>query len=77
MTAGKREGTGFGQAAEPVKLDFATLMAEYAATPGLVADKLKAVLELVAAATSDESTRGIVFAYDEAQNLADSPADPA
>jgi hypothetical protein len=66
---------GFEQQSEPVTLDYPTLVKVYAATPGLVADKLKAVLELVAEATADETRRGIVFAYDEAQNLADSSAD--
>lgn len=66
---------GFEQQSEPVTLDYPTLVKVYAATPGLAADKLKAVLELVAEATADGTGRGIVFAYDEAQNLADSSAD--
>ena len=53
-----------------VKLDFATLNAIYSSTPGLVSDKLKAVLELVWAVIKGHA-KGIVFAYDEAQNLAD------
>jgi hypothetical protein len=66
---------GFEQQSEPAMLDYHTLVKVYTATPGLVADKLKAVLELVAEATAGQARRGIVFAYDEAQNLADSPAD--
>jgi hypothetical protein len=57
------------------KLDYTTLIDIFGNTPGLVADKLKAVLEIVATACERESARGVVFAYDEAQNLADSPAD--
>ncbi|MDQ3329213.1 MAG: ATP-binding protein [Planctomycetota bacterium] len=52
-------------------LDFDTLIGIYKATPGLVADKLKAVLEIVWSCLHRDGVRGIVFAYDEAQNLAD------
>lgn len=75
VTVSQREGLGFAGQAEDVKLDYRALVEVYADTPGLVADKLKRVLELVAEATAGEAKRGIVFAYDEAQNLADSPAD--
>lgn len=40
-------------------------------TPGLVSDKLKAVLLFVWQSLPQSSIPGIVFAYDEAQNLAD------
>ncbi len=43
-------------------------------TPGLVSDKLKAVLEYLWAVLPKETVSGIVFAYDEAQNLADHAA---
>lgn len=75
VTVSQREGLGFAGQAEDVKLDYRALVEAYADTPGLVADKLKRVLELVAEATAGEAKQGIVFAYDEAQNLADSPAD--
>jgi hypothetical protein len=52
-------------------LSFEILQAHYAATPGLVADKLKAVLEFVWSVMPQNAISGIVFAYDEAQNLAD------
>jgi hypothetical protein len=52
-------------------LDFRALRLIYADTPGLIADKLKAVLEVTWAFVSKIDRRGIVFAYDEAQNLAD------
>jgi hypothetical protein len=71
----RRTQTGFTDSPRDVKLDYATLVELYAATPGLVADRLKHVLETVAAACGREGVRGIVFAYDEAQNLADSQVD--
>lgn len=44
----------------------------YENTPGLVMDKLKRVLETVWDRLSkEEDKRGLIFAYDEAQNLAD------
>lgn len=73
----QRPQAGFAGAHEDVTLDYATLVEIYTATPGLVADKLKAVLELVAVACRREGVRGVVFAYDEAQNLADAPAQGA
>jgi hypothetical protein len=75
LVAGARPQTGFAADTSEVMLDYATLGGLYADTPGLVADKLKHVLESVAEACEREGIRGIVFAYDEAQNLADQPAD--
>ncbi len=43
-------------------------------TPGLYSDKLKAALELVATATRREGYGGVIFAYDEAQNMTDHAA---
>ena len=44
----------------------------YSTTPGLPIDKLKTVIEFVWDVLSKKTnTKGIVFAYDEAQNLAD------
>jgi hypothetical protein len=43
----------------------------FSETPGLVSDKLKYVLGRVWEAMESSDRRGIVFAYDEAQNLAD------
>lgn len=68
----ERTEIGFGKAAEQsdVRLTFDFLRRVFDNTPGLVADKLTSVLDLtwsVAAA----SNLGIVFAYDEAQNLSD------
>lgn len=65
-------GIGFQPSTTEVTLtlNYGTLLQCYQHTPGLVADKLKAVLELVARCLPTDK-RGIIFAYDEAQNLAD------
>ncbi|MEK6537189.1 MAG: ATP-binding protein [Actinomycetota bacterium] len=52
-------------------LNFNTLTTIFNATPGLIADKLKNVLEIVWRALDAHGARGLIFAYDEAQNLAD------
>lgn len=52
-------------------LGYDDLRAIFDTTPGLVSDKLKAVLLFVWNALPSESLPGIVFAYDEAQNLMD------
>ena len=53
-------------------LDFAVLRSVFSEAPGLVADKLKHTLELVWQAMPKASRgHGVVFAYDEAQNLTD------
>lgn len=75
LVLGQQPQTGFTDSSDDVMLDYSTLFQIYNSTPGLVADKLKNVLETVAAACKRENIRGIVFAYDEAQNLADAPAD--
>jgi len=48
--------------------DFWTL---YDKTPGLVDDKLKAVLTEARRLLEQTDIRGVIFAYDEAQNLSD------
>ena len=55
-------------------LDFQTLNAVYTNTPGLVADKLRQVLEVAWECLRGVGKRGLIFAYDEAQNLADHAA---
>ena len=53
-------------------LTFQELMNIYTETPGLPLDKIKAVIEMAWNAIAKEQTAsGIVFAYDEAQNLSD------
>lgn len=71
LVVGEEESAGFAGERNEVHLDFQTLTKVFQATPGLVEDKLKAVLELAAKAIAKDGNRGVVFAYDEAQNLAD------
>lgn len=53
-------------------LNYAGLLRIYSQTPGLALDKLKTVLESAwNALSSEDDVRGVIFAYDEAQNLAD------
>jgi hypothetical protein len=65
--------TGSPQKVE-IKPNFAVLKRMYDEIPGLVADKLKGVLEHVWTFVLQANKRGIIFAYDEAQNLADHTA---
>lgn len=74
MVVGREEAAGFASSVTDVVLDYQTLAAIYESTPGLTADKLKAVLEIVATAVGREAKCGVIFAYDEAQILADTPA---
>ncbi|MFN0242984.1 MAG: AAA family ATPase [Planctomycetota bacterium] len=55
------------------RLDHHALRAIYDSTPGLVADKLKRVLEVTWALLSQTGKRGVIFAYDEAQTISDHP----
>lgn len=73
LTEAQRPPIGFTGDQETVRtnLDSPTLKAIYEATPGLVADKLKTILEITWATMQASGARGIIFAYDEAQNLAD------
>lgn len=57
--------------ATTVHFDFATLSAMYAGAPGLVTDKIKAVLEFAWEVMRLHGRGRIVFAHDEAQNLSD------
>jgi hypothetical protein len=56
-------------------LSFQDLWRVYENTPGLTVDKLKAVLSEVRRLLEPTDINGIVFAYDEAQNLADHASD--
>ena len=71
----KKTDIGFNSMSrsENTYLNFQTLWQVYENTPGLAGDKLKHVFELVwsIVKNSDRFKKGIVFAYDEAQNLAD------
>jgi hypothetical protein len=52
-------------------LSYDSLISLYRDTPGLASDKLKKIIEIAWAAARSENLRGIIFAYDEAQNLSD------
>ena len=52
-------------------LNYAALAAIYESTPGLVSDRIKRVLEEIWLHLANRGHRGLIFAYDEAQNLAD------
>ncbi len=52
-------------------LEYSDLRQLYDKTPGLPADKLKGVLRHVGALVASTPFKGIIFAYDEAQNLGD------
>lgn len=71
LVVGQEESPGFAGEKKEIHLDFQALTRIFASTPGLIEDKLKAVLELAAKAIARDGSRGVVFAYDEAQNLAD------
>jgi hypothetical protein len=59
---------------EPITLGFEHLHAVYSQTPGLIADKLKAVFIYVAPFIAEAGRKGVIFAYDEAQNMSDHAA---
>jgi hypothetical protein len=55
-------------------LGYDLLVGIYDSTPGLVVDKLKAVFTAIAPQVALSGKKGIIFAYDEAQNLSDHAA---
>ena len=73
LTLGTCKGIGFTSSSEDIvqPVSYAYLANLLETTPGLVADKLKAVLEFVWSLVRQTGRRGIIFAYDEAQNLSD------
>lgn len=75
VTVGREEfrRVGFVDNVESVelKLNYGTLLQAYEQTLGLVSDKLKFVLELAWGFLRQSGARGLVFTYDEVQNLSD------
>ncbi|MGH2709850.1 MAG: AAA family ATPase [Actinomycetota bacterium] len=71
-----RKPAGFNAETEETRLslDHAALTEIFNETPGLVYDKVKRVLEVAWEGISGASKGGLIFAYDEAQNLADRQA---
>lgn len=55
-------------------LSYDDLWGTFERTPGLCSDKLRAVFDAVSNLIENADTKGIIFAYDEAQNLADHAA---
>ncbi len=73
----ERESTaGFHPIVEKVtqKIDYAFLRGIYDQTPGMPSDKIKAVLEFAWRFLCKLKVRGVIFAYDESQNLSDNAA---
>lgn len=75
LVIGESDATSLGFQKRPdvaeETLNYRRLMDHYEATPGLVVDKLKSTLEMVWGYLRKTSATGLIFAYDEAQNLAD------
>lgn len=69
LTIARVPGFGFKHVDE--KLDFETMLGFFNKANGLIADKLKALLEFVWLCLQKHRVRGVIFAYDEAQNMAD------
>ncbi len=73
LTAGQQTQMGFGsqetEILQPVNYDY--LVRRFESEPGLITDKLKAILEFVWSLIQQTDRKGLIFAYDEAQNLAD------
>jgi hypothetical protein len=74
----KKDQQGIGFRPEKTRVeqtfDYQTMFSLFQQTPGLPADKLKRVLEFAWHCMKHEDRRGMVFAYDEAQNLSDHAA---
>jgi hypothetical protein len=64
-------GVGFTAGAERVPLSHHVLADVYEQTPGLISDRIKATLEFAWDHLRQHGKQRVVFAYDEAQNLAD------
>lgn len=72
----KAQQTGFTATGEVTEANvgFDDFWNLYERTPGLVDDKLKAVLAEAGRLLEPSAVRGVIFAYDEAQNLSDHAA---
>jgi len=77
FTAKKERLTNLGFAGQieqfDVPIDYKLLKKIYDETPGLVYDKIQAVLEFVWECLRGSNKKGLVIAYDEAQTLTDHP----
>lgn len=66
-----RVGFSASPGTEKVPLSHGILTSVYEATPGLVSDRIKATLEFAWEHLREQGRHKVIFAYDEAQNLAD------
>ena len=64
---------GFGPRQREERLTYERLLEMYRAAPGLASDKLKSILEFVWECLRPLGVHGVIFAYDEAQTMADHP----
>jgi len=73
LNLGEKSGAGFTSEAMPITqpVSFSFLAKRFEETPGLTVDKLKSVLEFVWELVKQTNSKGVIFAYDEAQTLAD------
>lgn len=73
LKVGRDEPFGYTDVSSDIvqSVNFEFLKRIYDTTPGIVLDKLKGVLEFVWSILKGTDRVGIIFAYDEAQNLAD------
>ena len=73
ISTSQTQTPGFGTTPSQVEqtLNYGALMLVYNSTNGLVYDKLKATLETAWETLRPHTKRGLIFAYDEAQNLSD------
>lgn len=63
---------GQGETTSQIPLSYEVLVSVYESTPGLIEDKIKAVLEFAWHHLRHQERHRVIFAYDEAQNLSDS-----
>lgn len=73
IEVGSSQPVGFNSESKPMvqPVNYEYLHRLYEETPGLILDKLKIVLEFVWSLIKETKAKGLIFAYDEAQNLAD------
>lgn len=75
FTTNIKKSIGFksDSVAKKIYFTYDVLIAMYQNMPGLVADKLKMILEVIWKCLEGSNTKGIIFAYDEAQTIYDNP----
>lgn len=73
LKTGEKRALGFSGKLENQyeNLNFNVLLEIYERTPGLIADKVRAVLEISWRHMNEAGLRGLIFAYDEAQTMSD------